>query len=261
MDIEPAHRNAEQWPPLHPAYTFVTAIVLGVAALVAPAWLAHANPTGLEVVDGVVVHEADAPGAKLRAGSYVGGMLAVAGVKPGSDRTRRFVVGLHFVCVEEGHEAELRAVRAVPREGTPEIPSSGVVRRLAANSVAPDAMRLAVGTAWGDPTKAADDLGTWHDLAGAEVTGICASGDFYDFDAFEAGGEEVVAVLEVGQEGIDVERFELETLVDGRPHRLLIDADVAVCGTQVRGDISDDEPGVTTHECDVFDRDRAGRSG
>ena len=61
-----ARAGAAEQTLLHPAYTFVTAIVLGVAALVAPAWLAHANPTGLEVVDGVVVHAADAPGAKLR---------------------------------------------------------------------------------------------------------------------------------------------------------------------------------------------------
>ncbi len=217
--------------------TVLTALAVGIAALALPWWLGHTNPSGVAMVDGVAVHAAEATGAKLRGDGYVGGFLAAPGVKPGSDRTREFVVGLHFFCVEEGHEAELTSVRAVPRTGTPRIPSSGVVRRLAPDSVESGEMRVAAGYGWGDPMEAADDLGTWHDLAGAKVTGTC-SGE--DFDAFETGGEEVVAVLEVGQEGIDVERFELEATVNGRPHRLLIDANVAVCGSLVRGSEPDE---------------------
>lgn len=225
---DPSREDAAQLSSVHPAVTLVTVLALGIAALVAPAWLAHANPTGVEMVDGIAVHAADAPGAKLRGYGHVGGMLAAPGVKPGSDRTRQFVVGLLFFCVEDGTRAELTGIRAVPRPGTPEIPASGVVRRLQAAQ--PGRGTLVMMSSWGDPAKALDDVGTWHDLP-AEVTGPCTGSRI---DAFVDGGEEVMALLEVGEAGIDVERFELDAMVNGKPHRLLVDATVGVCGTEVR---------------------------
>ncbi|GGD08120.1 hypothetical protein [Nocardioides daphniae] len=223
-------------PPLHPAWTLLTTLVLGVAGLALPAGLAQAYPSGLEMVDGVVQYSPEAPGAKLRGDGGTGGMVALNDIPAGSDEKRQFVVGLFFFCTDPGVEAELTGVRAVPRAGTPEIPTSGVVRRFEPGTVQPGEYRLAVGYYFGSPADDMDDVGTWHPLRGADVTGTCRE---EEFDAFEHGGEEVVALLEVGAEGADVDRFELEATVDGRPHRLVIDGGVTICGTEVRGDAYD----------------------
>ena len=217
--------------------SLLTAAAVGIAALAVPAWLAYDNPSGIEMVDGVAQYLPDAPGAPVRGHSYVGGWVAADRVHP--DRGPRVLVlrlGLTQLCLEDAEAVELRRVRAVPRAGTPEPAVRGMVRRLAPDSVGPDGGTLGAGTTWdpvpqpGERDEDPDMIGTWHALEGAGVTAPCVDGEP---DIFVTGGEEVVAAVDVDVRGIDLDHFVLDTLVDGEHHRLVVEADVTVCGTRV----------------------------
>lgn len=225
--------------------SLLTAAVVGLATLAVPTWLAYDNPTGIDVVDGVVVHAADAPAARVRGHAYVGDWTAADRVDPGArPAVRELGVGVTHLCLDGADEVELVALRAVPVAGTPRARVRGMVRRLEPNSILPDGTMLASGFQWeqvprpGETSSDAEILGTWHALAGARVTAPCVD---REPDIFVTGGEEVVAAVDVDVRGIDLDRFELDALVEGRHHRIVVDADVTVCGTEVRDPYCDED--------------------
>lgn len=227
-------------PPLHPAFTLMTALAVGLAALAVPWWLGHANPTGLEMVDGVVVYSPEASGAKVRGHGYVGDYVLAP---PPDPKSRRLAVGVTHLCVEDDHSVELTGLRVISEGDLPAPDALAMVRRVPEGSVGPDGYRLAFGTDWaslpspGEESPEADIVGTWHALEGSAVTGPCIDGEP---DIFLAGGEEVVVAIDVGARGIEVDRFEIDALVEGRPHRFVVDADLAVCGSRVDDEMCDE---------------------
>ena len=226
--------------------SLLTAAAVGLAALAVPAWLAYDNPSGIEVVDGVPQYLPDAPGAPVRGHSYVGGWVAADRVHPDrGPRVRVLRLGVTQLCLDDAQDVELTGVRAVPRRGTPEPSVRGMVRRLAPDSVGPGGGTLGSGITWdpvpqpGERDQDPDMLGTWHALEGAPVTAPCVHGEP---DVFVTGGEEVVAAVDVDVRGIDLDHFELDALVDGKHHRLLVEADITVCGTRVSNPDCEEEP-------------------